>query len=291
MIDRLVVVTGGTGLLGEIIVGCLIKIGFRVVTIGRNMPSKPQCHHLSVDLLDLQLVAAALSLLPDIAVIIHLAAIAHGQRPPKNYTIQSANVKMLQNIVNCVENKYVHWFFASSVSVYGEDDLITVHPIENGTSPSSEYARSKVECENIVFGHYKNVDVLRLAPVFSEKVMVDISKRVYCPGTKVRVKVLPAPLHSVCKLSTVESVVSKLIRRGPSGHWIHQLAEDIPLSQSVIIEWFPGWTLPFPFIIAHRLRAVCEIIPGKKAFYIRCMLKKFFYDNIYPPASSLKVGL
>jgi UDP-glucuronate 4-epimerase len=107
------------------------------------------------------------SLLPtDFDFVIHLAAKA-GVRPsiedPESYV--KTNILGTQNILNwMVEMKIKKLIFASSSSVYGNNEKLPFSEDDDVNSPVSPYAYTKISCEmlNLLWHQLYNLDIINL---------------------------------------------------------------------------------------------------------------------------------
>lgn len=134
-----------------------------------------------VNLLDPAATAAAAARLDPLDAVIHLAALAHGQRPPAGETCLSVNLKLTQHLLAACAHRAPHWVLFSSVAVYGEADRPVPVPVAATPRPSTEYGRSKLRSEELVLAAVPDADILRLAPVFDREHLGDVGKRSSIP--------------------------------------------------------------------------------------------------------------
>ena len=92
MDNRHILITGGTGYIGGYLCGNLTKAGFSVTYTTRG--TSVNKNNICVDLTDENSVFKLANKLSTIDTIIHCAAIAHGEKPPKNYSIADFNTKI-----------------------------------------------------------------------------------------------------------------------------------------------------------------------------------------------------
>jgi nucleoside-diphosphate-sugar epimerase len=173
--------------------------------------------------------------------------------------------------------------FLSSVAVYGEDDRPLPVSVDATPRPATEYGHSKLVCEKMVSNsHLTKCDILRMAPVYDNKHLQDVSKRVYFPGLRgIKMRIFPQPYYSLCHVNLVGDVIQKCILRSCFGGRILHVADHDPYSQHELVKWFKGITIPFPMIFARPLYLLGRMIPGAKGYAIRCLFSKLFLSNTY----------
>ena len=89
-----VLVTGGTGFIGAILNNILKEAGYKVTSVSRSSTGIE--NHFVLDLVDKEKVVNFINKLEPISTIIHCAAIAHGERPPKNFRLQNLTPSLLK---------------------------------------------------------------------------------------------------------------------------------------------------------------------------------------------------
>jgi len=276
-----VLVTGHLGFIGQIAVRNLRAAGYDV--LGMDISSDNTCNSVAVNLLDPAQIAKAMSAMPDFQVLIHMAALAHNQKPPAGYSLYDANIKMTENIVSSVENRKPHIIFLSSVAVYGEDGRPRIVCVDSAPRPATAYGQSKLESERIILASgSNNCDILRAAPVYDEQHLEDVAKRVYFPAMRgVKMRLFPPPYYSLCHVNRLVGKILECVSKGGSNRQIMNVADPVPYSQHQLLEWFDGITIPFPVICASPLYLLAKMIPGSKGYAFRCLFSKLFVSNIY----------
>lgn len=123
-------------------------------------------------------------------VIIHCAGLAHQKRAhvsaDEYFRINSLATENLA-AVSAKINPKVNFIYCSSISVYGESEHGVIFNEASVLSPTSDYARSKIDAEKRLLKLFDNrilnhVTVLRLAPVYSKEWSLNLDRRVLCPG-------------------------------------------------------------------------------------------------------------
>lgn len=279
---RKILVTGHLGFIGSAVVRNLRAAGHDVWGIDKRGDSDDRS--LAADLLDSRETGEAISRIgSDIQVVIHMAALAHGEKPPSNWSMFDFNVTITRNMIDGVRHMKPHIIFLSSVAVYGEDDRPGPVGVNTVPRPASEYGLSKLVCEKLVSdSRMTKYDILRIAPVYDSTHLQDVSKRVYLPGVRgIKMRILPQPYHSLCHIDLVGDVIRDCVLRADSGERILNVADPLPHPQHDLVEWFKGITIPFPTGFALPLYLGGKMIPGAKGYAIRCLFSKLFRSNVY----------
>ena len=276
-----VLITGHLGFVGSVVARNLRAAGYDVWGIDRRTDNNDQS--LVANLLDSQQTSEAISKIHDVHVLIHMAALAHGEKPPPNYSIFDFNVSITKNIIDSIGETMPHMIFLSSVAVYGEDDRPLPVSVDATPRPATEYGHSKLVCENLVLNsHLTKCDILRMAPVYDNKHLQDVSKRVYLPGLRrIKMRISPQPYYSLCHVNRIGDVIQECILRSGSDGRILHVADTDPYIQHELVKWFKGITIPFPVIFARPLYLLGRMIPGAKGYAIRCLFSKLFLSNVY----------
>lgn len=274
-----ILITGSAGFLGRALATALTDSG-EVFGIDRFPAAVPRT--VAADLRDAAATRRALDQVGPVDVVVHLAALAHGERPPRPETTYGVNVGITRALLDALGPARPHFIFFSSVAVYGEDRRQGPVSATAAVRPATEYGLSKHACERLLQeSPLTDVDVLRLAPVFDNTRLSDVRKRVYLPGLPVKIRLHPAPLYSLCRVETVVDVVRHLVQRGPAGRHVRNVADEAPYSQHTLADWFPGRALPMPITLTMPAYWLANGLPGPLGYRIRCSYLKLFRSNIY----------
>jgi nucleoside-diphosphate-sugar epimerase len=276
-----VLITGCQGFIGQACSRALREAGYDVWGLDLMPPKGPQTFR--ADLQKLEETRKAIAAAPSFSVLIHTAALAHGQRPPRGESCFSANTSMTENLLRALGQHDPRLIFLSSVAVYGEDRRANPVTVRDPARPATEYGRSKLRCEeHIRVSHLTHCDVLRLAPVYDSDHLKDVRKRVYLPGLPV-VKICwkPVPQYSLCHVNTVCEAVLSLLRQKPRGRRVFNVADPVPYKQTELVSWFPGRAISLWSGLLRPLYWSSFLLPATGGYAIRCLYCKLFQSNIY----------
>ena len=277
-----ILITGSGGFIGGSIYKALnLKDTYNITTISRN--SSTNSNHYIIDLTDKNLVSSFIKNSEAFDIIIHCAAIAHGENPPKGMTVGEFNSLIVNNLTNGFGNKQPDWIFLSSVSVYGEISDTNSTIIEKLPRTNDSYGDGKLQDEIRLASLCSSLNIIRLSPVYNNVNLKDLKKRVHIPGTNIKLKILPSPLYSICHEKEVIHAVMKCLI-SPSGIKLHQVSNKDATPQRDLLKMFSGPTLIIPQFI---LKIIIKILPKniKASAKIRIMISKLAVDNIYKVGS------
>ncbi len=165
-----VLVTGGTGFLGEYLVRELLSHHYEVILLVRNPETNPFCNHQNVvslegDILDIMALELAVQ---EADYVIHAAAMVSFQA--SSYAkMNQINVEGTANLVNvCLEGGVKKLIFISSIAALGRtvgQEQITENTKWVNSPLNSRYANSKRKAELEVFrGKEEGLEVAILCP-------------------------------------------------------------------------------------------------------------------------------
>ncbi|MCG8565106.1 MAG: NAD(P)-dependent oxidoreductase [Desulfobacterales bacterium] len=186
--EKHILITGGKGFIGRALVRELSPS--HNVTAVDQTPVKALSHEQihPLDITDHGAVEALLQSRP-IDTIIHCAGIAHqkvGKITPEHY--MTVNCQATEHLAQraAFHHPKVHFIFLSSISVYGESIQGRIGE-SSPCKPSSDYATSKRNAEIRLNqwaekGILKQLDILRLAPVYDVNFSLNLDRRVLSPG-------------------------------------------------------------------------------------------------------------
>ncbi len=279
---RRVVITGSEGFIGSHLKQCLLKEGYDVWGIDRV--SKPEFQVIQADLHDSDETEKAIKACMPFSVIIHTAALAHGQNIGPDDSYERINAEMTANVLKALDAIDVSFIFFSSVAVYGEDKRVGETSVNDDLRPSTDYGKSKLACEKLVMeSGLEDYEILRLAPVYDEHHMKDVKKRVFLPGPiKLKARFIPSPSHSLCHVDTIARTVASLASEAcVSGKLIQNVADSKAYTQNDLLSWFPGKSMTLPTIVFKPFYYLSYLLPSKTGYSIRCIYWKLLNSNTY----------
>lgn len=152
-----ILVTGGAGYLGSVLVPKLVVRGHtvRVLDIGyfgveHLRAIRPPVEMVRDDIRHVVSDPALIdSVLKDIDVVIHLAAISNDPSAELNPTLtEEVNFESTRDLAVACKERGIRFVFSSSCSVYGEAG--NEQDEDGATNPLTAYARSKVDSDNFL---------------------------------------------------------------------------------------------------------------------------------------------
>ncbi|GAB4257517.1 MAG: UDP-glucose 4-epimerase GalE [Saprospiraceae bacterium] len=164
-----ILVTGGCGYIGSHTVVDLLDQGFEVISMdnlsnsdekvldGIEAITGKRVRNYAVDLCDLAATREVFEANPDIAGIIHFAALKLvGESVFEPLKYYHNNLEGLTNLLKCAEEfKVSNFIFSSSCSVYGNTDMLPVTEDTPFGEAESPYARTKQIGEQILSDYAK----------------------------------------------------------------------------------------------------------------------------------------
>jgi len=272
-----ILVTGGSGFIGSSLVRSMSDEGYKVLSVSRF--SDEAVNSFSLDLTDAYAVREFIKNSKSIDIIIHCAAIAHGEPTPKGYSISDYNSLIVRNLISSFSSKQPHWIFMSSISVYGDSYFESPVKMEHSPLPTDDYGKGKLEDEKLLLYSCEHVDILRLMPTYDFSHVNDIKKRVFIPKTPIKIRILPSPTYSFCHVNIVTKTVMKCLSQN-SGRRLHQVGDPMPVLQSDLVKEFKGPSIVIPQLIFKWFLA---ILPSRFRLLrsARLLVKKLGMSNTY----------
>ena len=273
-----ILVTGGSGYLGAAAVAALQVRGHKIVTIGRH----PGTDSIVCDLTDRDAVQDAVRAVDDIDTVVHLAARAHDFRGVTLDDLLLANTTTTDNLVAALRaagrTATVRFVYASSVAVY---ELLQA--TRRLTAEQAPYAASKLQAEQLLHSEpFQSLSVLRFAPIYDPNNRHDVAKRVYLPGTRLKLRLCPPPVHSLCTLErAVQTIVDAVETSAMTGCHIANVTDPLPISQKDLLDWFPGRSLPVPTALFHVAASIIGLC-GATGRKTSRLISKFACSSMYP---------
>ena len=276
-----ILITGITGFVGKNLYDKLSSLGFEVLGISRQNLKDPEIIHC--DLTSKESTVEALSKIPDNFTVIHCAALAHSKDKTLGQSYSAMNIAITQNLIDAVQARSSKFIFLSSIAVYGMDGRDYSVGVEDELKPSTDYGKSKLECEEIIKS--SKVDdyiILRLGPVFDESNLDDVKKRVFFPGQEfLKHRIFPTPSYSLCHINTAVSKIVELVKDDSPKPLTLNIADPQPYTQKQLSQQFAGIEIPVPAALISPICSFLSVLPFQKSYAIQCLLGKLFKNNIY----------
>ena len=279
--SKTAIITGTNGFIGNVLLSTFRQSGYDVWGIDVVPLSHEQMQ--KADLLDLEQTRIAFRSIPTPDVIIHAAGLTTDKSPIPGRSVVDINTSMTRNLLEVITSKDIHFIFMSSVSVYGEAGRSEAVNSSSELHPATAYGESKVLCEELVkHSGFRQVSILRLAPVFNESRLEAPARRVLLPGPlKVKLKLRPSPRHSLCHLNTVTDRVLGIITDECPGVSVSNISDSNTYLQTELADWFSGPFITIPTACTKPLYWLLRLMPGRRGYALRCLYWKFFESNVY----------
>ncbi len=184
-----ILITGASGFVGQALCERL-SLDFKVTGIyHKNRPDSPGMFDVAqIDLTDSNSTEEICkNYKPD--VVIHCAAIAHQKiGSVDRATYFHINSQVTENLAQAAAklNPDVQFIFLSSISVYGENNLLLPVSEDHELNPTSDYGSSKLDAEKRLLALtdksiLSNLIIFRLAPVYDREWSFNLDRRVLSP--------------------------------------------------------------------------------------------------------------
>lgn len=281
--DKRILITGASGFIGNALFKKLSEGGYDVWGIAKQKSAEDKI--ITADLLSYESTRLALCKTPTCQVIIHAAALAHSEKKNRGNSYFRINSIITQNVVRVVKDMAIqpHFIFLSSVAVYGEDGHNNPVNVSEKLRPSTDYGMSKVYCEEIIRqSGIQKYHILRLAPVFDQRHVKDIRKRVYFPGqSKFKMRIIPSPQYSFCHIETLKETIFELLQNEDQNSSVINVTDQETYDQNCLIKQFPGVEMPCPIIVLMPWYYLSLLLFPKIGYAFRCLFWKLFKNNLY----------
>ncbi len=276
-----ILITGINGFVGKALDQAICADDYDVW--GVDIASDHDKQIIGANLLDRNEVYEISKKIPQCSVLIHTAALAHGQKAPNGETVITTNVKITDNLLEVFGKRTTHIIFLSSVAVYEEENRNNPVIVSDPLRPSTDYGKSKLICEkSILKSDIKNCSILRLAPVYDKEHMLDIRKRVFFPGlSSIKMVIKPSPQYSLTSINTVVQTVLNVLSKRANGKYIYNISDSKVYNQQELTTWFKGKEIPLPVILTKPFYWLTYFLPKKYGYKIRCHYWKLFCSNVY----------
>jgi nucleoside-diphosphate-sugar epimerase len=230
-------VTGGNGFIGKKIILELLKKHMNIISIQRSLQNIDGVEIRNFDLSNIN--EKTNEIFSDIDVIIHTASLVHNRSANrKNY--KKINFDATIKLVEICRSVGVQYFiFLSTVGVYGVNSSVEKISLKNKVNPISEYAKSKLDVENILLSinSTMKVSILRLPLVYG-----DDAKGNFRLLEKIADTPIPLPFlniknkRSMVSVENVAKIIGVMVSNKNKYLGLHLLVEKKSFSTEEIIK-------------------------------------------------------
>jgi UDP-glucose 4-epimerase len=152
-----VLITGITGFLGSHLA---LHLSHKHKIIGITSNTNTNSFNNTIELYTIERIAK-INHKPDVIILCH-AAVSSGNIEQDEQTLHQANIKFTGKILDAFKN--VKCVYISSVSVYKQTDTVIDELSE--TQPTSSYAISKLNAEELVLNNRSNCCIIRFSSLY-----------------------------------------------------------------------------------------------------------------------------
>jgi len=297
MIRDKILITGINGYIGSKIAGDLISKNYLILGIDLSdsnighLYQKKSFKFFKADITDMRSYSSDIK---QADILIHCAALVHKRSKDlsrENYfKINCEGTKKILSFLNKKRLKQI--IFLSTVTGYGSLAQEMIPDENTPLAPEDFYSESKMAAENEIREFSKNnyihFTILRLAPVYGKKFLLNINKRVYLPKKMAFYKIASGEQRiSLCSVQNVVDVINYSINNKSYFNevFIVKDAKDYSINEiiSVLRDVFIQKNKPIIRILSLIpeivLGCIGLIMPQKGKFY-KSQLKKIAQDSI-----------
>jgi nucleoside-diphosphate-sugar epimerase len=230
-------ITGGNGFIGKKIILELLEKHMHIISMQRSSQNIDGVEIRNFDLSNIS--DKTKDIFSDIDVVIHTAALVHN-RSANRKSHQKINFDATIKLVEICKSVGVQYFiFLSTVGVYGVSSSVEKISLKNKVNPISEYAKSKLDVENILLSNNSQmqVSILRLPLVYG-----DAAKGNFRLLEKIADTPIPLPFlniknkRSMVSVENVAKIIGVMVRNKNKYLGLHLLAEKKSFSTEEIIK-------------------------------------------------------
>ena len=263
-------ITGGNGFIGKKVILELLEKSIHIVSMQRSSKNIKgvEIRHFNLS----NTIEKTKEIFSDIDVVIHTAALVHN-RSANRKSHQKLNFDATIKLVEACKSVGVQYFiFISTVGVYGVSSSVKQISLDNKVKPITEYAKSKLDVENILLSNNSpmQISILRLPLVYGEN-----AKGNYRLLEKIADTPIPLPFlnlknkRSMVSVENVAKIIGVMVRNKNKYLGLHLLAEKKSFSTKEIIRAIKikkGRRLilfPFPKLV---IKFIMNIFGQKKVY-------------------------
>ena len=274
-----ILIAGATGQIGQFL-NKNLKNNYKVTSLGKSNIKES---NYSIDLLDTHLINNFLVNIKTIDVLVFLVS---------NRNIHSIesdhHLNNFQTLVNLMESLHKSnktpskVIFTSTSHIYGMSDRVKIYDENTNPNPMTFYSRTKLNAEQYLLKNYPSISyILRLSPVYSEKMVFNLERRVFL--NKIPFIVGDGKTRfSLCNINNLLSSINGIINeKVPVG--VYNLSDLAPYSYLDLHKFFlrrnpKSFTIKIPKKIV-KLSSV--IFQKSNKQYLYETSRKLIIDNIF----------
>ena len=230
-------ITGGNSFIGKKIILELLEKHMHIISMQRSSQNIDGVEIRNFNLSNIS--DKTKEIFSDIDVVIHTAASVHNRFTSRK-SHQKINVDATIKLVEICKSVGVQYFiFLSTVGVYGVSSSVEKISLKNKVNPISEYAKSKLNVENILLSNNSpmQVSILRLPLVYGEA-----AKGNFRLLEKIADTPIPLPFlniknkRSMVSVENVAKIIGVMVRNKNKYLGLHLLAEKKSFSTEELIK-------------------------------------------------------
>jgi len=230
-------ITGGNSFIGKKIILELLEKHMHIISMQRSSQNIDGVEIRNFDLSNIS--DKTKEIFSDIDVVIHTAALVYN-RSTNRKSHQKINFDATIKLVEICKSVGVQYFiFLSTVGVYGVSSSVEKISLKNKVNPISEYAKSKLDVENILLSNNSpmQVSILRLPLVYGEA-----AKGNFRLLEKIADTPIPLPFlniknkRSMVSVENVAKIIGVMVRNKNKYLGLHLLAEKKSFSTEELIK-------------------------------------------------------
>jgi nucleoside-diphosphate-sugar epimerase len=301
-----ILITGASGFIGYSLCNALSSNSIIAIDVKEKKIDNKNIQYEKVDLSNLRKIEEIYEKhKPD--VVVHCAGLAHQKVGTydkadyiKNNSVSTEN--LAKNLA--LKNKNLHFVFLSSISVYGEKNLVQPVSEDSTFNPSSDYAFSKLDAERRLINLYEKgllnrLTILRLAPVYDRGWAFNLERRIFTPKKLAYLKFGNGDqkLSALARKNLVEFIQYLLHRPNKLGIEIMNVCDENPYRFGEIIHIYknsniyssrPTITIPLS-LVWFATRFIAFIYSNKKKWIHSCY-NKLALDLTFDNSRMLATG-
>ena len=292
-----ILITGVNGYIGLKIATHLVEVGNEIIGIDINssnvksLINKPNFKFFRADITDTVSFPAEVQ---QVDIVIHCAALVHKRSKDlsrENYfKINCQGTKNILSFLNKRRLKQI--IFLSTVTGYGSLAQEMIPDENTPLAPEDFYSESKMAAENEIREFSKNnsipFTILRLAPVYGKKFLLNINKRVYLPKKMAFYKIASGEQRiSLCSVHNLIDIIAHCLNKQSyfNETYIIKDTKDYSVNEIICVfkEVFAQKNKPIiriPSLIPEIVFGCIGLIMPRKGKFYKYQLKKIAQDSI-----------